>query len=338
MIKLLFLTNIILKILAIVVPLMLLVAIYTYTERKVIGFMQSRIGPNRVGFHGMLQPIADITKLFFKEIIIPQHANKMLFLFAPIFLVVMSFVAWAAIPFGKGLVLADLNLGILYVLLITSINVYGIIIAGWASNSKYALLGGLRASAQIIAYELAMGFCLLAVIMRAGSMNLTEIVLAQSGGIKAWNCWPLFPFVLLYFIAAIAETNRAPFDVAEAETELVAGFHVEYSGITFAMFFLAEYANMILVSFLTVIMFFGGWHSPLVKSAFIMQYLTWLPPVFWLLLKASIWMFAFLWIRATFPRYRYDQIMRLGWKFFIPLSICMLFCQAILMKTKVLGI
>ena len=312
------------KILVLVLPLMLMVAGYTYAERKVIAAMQSRIGPNRVGFCGTLQPIADITKLFFKEIIIPAHANK-----------VISFVAWAAIPLTDAVVFADLNVGVLYILTMTSLNVYAIIVAGWASNSKYALLGALRASAQIIAYEIAMGFCMLAVVMKAASMNLTTIVDGQSGGITAWYCWSLFPFMIIYFIAALAETNRAPFDVAEGETELVAGFHVEYSGITFALFFLAEYANMILVSFLTVIMFFGGWHSPVANISELQQYLTFVPAPCWLLAKASVFMFSFLWIRATFPRYRYDQIMRLGWQFFIPLTILFIFLEAIIIKTNI---
>jgi len=323
---------IIAKIILVVTPVMLMVAVFTYAERKIIGFIQNRIGPNRVGYKGMLQPFADVAKLFCKEMIIPEHANKILFVMAPVFLVAISLAIWAVIPFAKGLVIADLNVGILYVLAMSAFTVYGIIIAGWASNSKYAFLGALRATAQIIAYEIAMGFAMIGVLMLAGSMNLSDIVISQTGGITAWYCWKLLPFLVIYCISAIAETNRAPFDVAESETELVAGFHVEYSGIAFAMFFMAEYANMILVSFLTVIMFFGGWLSPFESILMVQQYLSWIPGVFWLLAKALIFMFMFLWIRATFPRYRYDHIMRLGWKVLIPVAVVLVFIEAILIK------
>ncbi len=327
----LLLVSVILKIIAVIIPLMLMVAIFAYSERKVIGFIQNRVGPNRVGYRGILQPVADITKLFFKEIIIPTYANKYLFIMAPVFILAISLATWAVVPFGSGLVIANINVGILYILAMASFNVYGIIIAGWASNSKYALLGALRATAQIISYEIAMGFSIIGVLMKAGSMNLTDIVLNQRGGITSWYWWQLFPFLMIYFISAIAETNRAPFDVAEGETELVAGFHVEYSGIAFAMFFMAEYANMILVSFLTVIMFFGGWLSPFENIPFIQQYLSWLPETFWLVAKASLFMFTFLWIRATFPRYRYDHIMKLGWKVFIPIAIVLIFIEGVVL-------
>lgn len=323
---------IIAKIILVVTIVMLMVAAFTYAERKVIGFIQNRIGPNRVGYRGMLQPIADVIKLFFKEIIIPARANKVLFIIAPVFLVAISLATWAVIPFAAGLVIADLNIGILYVLAMSAFTVYGIIIAGWASNSKYAFLGALRATAQIIAYEIAMGFAMIGVLMLAGSMNLSDIVLSQKGGITAWYCWQLLPLMVIYCIAAVAETNRAPFDVAEGETELVAGFHVEYSGLAFAMFFMAEYANMILVSFLTVIMFFGGWLSPFENIPVVQQYLFWVPGVFWLLAKGLIFMFMFLWVRATFPRYRYDHIMRLGWQVLIPAAVGLIFIEAVLIK------
>ena len=302
------------KIVAIVIPLMLSVAYLTLAERKVIGYMQVRIGPNRVGPHGMLQPIADAIKLLFKEIIIPSGANKFLFVFAPVMAIMPALAAWAVIPFDSGVVLADINAGLLYVLAITSMGVYGVIIAGWASNSKYAFLGSLRSAAQIVAYEIAMGFALVGVLMVSGSLNLSAIVESQHGrwGFLSWNLVPLFPLFLVYLISGVAETNRAPFDVAEGESEIVAGFHVEYSGMAFAIFFLAEYANMILVSTLCSVMFLGGWLSPL----------PFLPDGFpWLLVKVAFVLFLFLWFRATFPRYRYDQIMRLGWKVFIPVTL-----------------
>ena len=300
------------KIFCIVIPVMISVAYLTYFERRVIGFMQSRIGPNRVGFFGLLQPIADALKLLFKEIILPAKSNNFLFFLAPLLSIAPALAAWAVIPFGFEMVLADINAGLLYVLAMTSIAVYGVIIAGWASNSKYAFLGSLRSAAQIVSYEIAMGFTLVGVLMCANSLNLGEIVMAQQGGISQWYCWPLFPLFIIYFISAVAETNRAPFDVAEGESEIVAGFHVEYSGMAFALFFLAEYANMILVSILAVIMFLGGWMSPF----------SFMPDgIFWLLVKVAFVLFFFIWFGATFPRYRYDQIMRLGWKFFIPLTL-----------------
>ena len=306
------------KVVVIVAPLMLAVAYLTFAERKLIGYMQIRVGPNRVGPRGWLQPIADALKLLCKEIIVPAKSNKYLFILAPILAIAPSLAAWSVIPFTDTLVLSDINAGLLFILAMTSIGVYGIIIAGWASNSKYAFLSAMRASAQIVSYELAMGFALVTVLMAAGSLNLREIVLAQSGGLTDWYLWPLFPMFIVYFISGVAETNRAPFDVAEGESEIVAGFHVEYSGMTFAVFFLAEYANMILIAMLTSLLFLGGWMSPVGAFAD--------TPVLgdgihWLLLKTSFVLFFFLWFRATFPRYRYDQIMRLGWKVFIPLTI-----------------
>ncbi len=317
--------QIVMKIVAIMLPLMLLVAYYTYAERKIIGYMQVRMGPNRVGFFGMRlwglgQPIADAVKLMFKEIIIPTGASKTLFLIAPMLTIGPALAAWAVFPFDAGLVLADVNAGLLYILAMTSLGVYGVIIAGWASNSKYAFLGSIRSAAQIISYEIAMGFALVGVLVAAGSLNLGDIVNAQQGSVFHWFWLPLLPLFLVYFISGVAETNRAPFDVAEGESEIVAGFHVEYSGMTFAVFFLAEYANMILISALSALMFMGGWLSPLPQN--------WVDGVFllddgfqWLLLKTFAFMFLFLWFRATFPRYRYDQIMRLGWKVFIPITI-----------------
>ena len=306
----------ILKIVAIVIPLMVSVAYLTYFERRVIGFMQGRLGPNRVGYFGLLQPIADALKLMFKEIINPTKSNNFLFLLAPILTIAPAFAAWAVIPFNAELVLSDINAGLLYVLAMTSIAVYGVIIAGWASNSKYAFLGSLRSAAQIVSYEIAMGFTLVGVLMCANSLNLGEIVMGQSGGISQWYIWPLFPLFIIYFISAVAETNRAPFDVA--------GFHVEYSGIAFAVFFLAEYANMILVSMLAALMFLGGWLSPF----------EFLPDsIVWLLLKVAFLLFFFLWFRATFPRYRYDQIMRLGWKIFIPITIFWIIFVGFMMQT-----
>ncbi len=314
--------QILIKIVVIVAPLMLCVAYFTYAERKLIGYMQVRIGPNRVGPKGWLQPIADAVKLMFKEIVIPTKANKTLFLIAPLLTLGPALAAWAVMPFSDGLVLADLNAGLLYILALTSIGVYGVIIAGWASNSKYAFLGAMRSAAQIVAYEIAMGFALVGVLVAAGSLNLGEIVRAQQSeaGIFGWFWLPLFPLFLIYFISGVAETNRAPFDVAEGESEIVAGFHVEYSGMPFAVFFLGEYANMILISALTALLFLGGWLSPLPAS--------WVDGVFllgdgihWLFLKTAFAGFFFLWFRATFPRYRYDQIMRLGWKVFIPITI-----------------
>ncbi|MDO9007723.1 MAG: NADH-quinone oxidoreductase subunit NuoH [Thiobacillus sp.] len=312
------------KIMALVVPLMLGVAYLTYAERKIIGWMQVRIGPNRVGFQGLLQPIADAVKLLMKEIIIPSGANKGLFILGPILVIAPALAAWAVIPFTDTLVLADINAGLLYVMAITSMGVYGVIVAGWASNSKYAFLGAMRSAAQIVSYEIAMGFALVGVLMASQSLNLTDIVQGQAGGLHQWYIWPLFPLFIVYLIAGVAETNRAPFDVAEGESEIVAGFHVEYSGMAFAVFFLAEYANMILVAALTTLMFLGGWLSPV----------TFLPDgIVWWLAKTGFVLFLFLWFRATFPRYRYDQIMRLGWKVFIPITIVWIVVVGAMMQT-----
>ncbi|MFT7228084.1 MAG: NADH-quinone oxidoreductase subunit H [Methylophilaceae bacterium] len=313
------------KIVAIVGPLMIAVAYLTYAERKVIGYMQVRIGPNRVGFFGLLQPIADGIKLLFKEIILPTASNKALFLLGPVLTIAPAFAAWAVIPFDGTKVLANIDAGLLYVLAMTSIAVYGVIIAGWASNSKYAFLGSLRSAAQIVSYEIAMGFSLVGVLMCANSLNLGNIVLGQEGGFWHWYFIPLFPLFIVYFISAVAETNRAPFDVAEGESEIVAGFHVEYSGMAFAVFFLAEYANIWLVCTLAALMFMGGWLSPL----------PFLPDsILWLFAKMAFLVFFFLWFRATFPRYRYDQIMRLGWKVFIPITIVWIVFVGAMMQTK----
>ncbi len=304
------------KIIAILVPLLMLVAYVTYAERKIIGYIQVRVGPNRVGPRGWLQPIADFLKLFFKEVVIPTNANRALFISAPVLSLIPALAAWAVIPFTETLVLANLDVGLLYILALTSMGVYGVIIAGWASNSKYAFLGAMRSAAQIVAYEIAMGFALVGLLMAAGSLNLVEIVKAQQGGLHQWYLWPMFPLFLVYFISGVAETNRAPFDVAEGESEIVAGFHVEYSGISFMVFFMAEYANMLLIATLAVVMFLGGWYAPIDIAPF-----NWIPPFFWLFGKVALLMFVFLWLRATFPRYRYDQIMRLGWKVFIPVTL-----------------
>lgn len=313
------------KIVAIVLPLMIGVAYLTLAERKVIGYMQVRIGPNRVGYFGLLQPLADGLKLLFKEIILPTASNKALFFIGPVLAIAPAFAAWAVIPFDATLVLANVDAGLLYILAMTSVAVYGVIIAGWASNSKYAFLGSLRSAAQIVSYEIAMGFTLVGVLMCANSLNLGKIVMGQEGGFWHWYFLPLFPLFVVYFISAVAETNRAPFDVAEGESEIVAGFHVEYSGMAFAVFFLAEYANMMLVSMLAVLMFLGGWLSPV----------PFLPDsILWLLGKVGFLLFLFLWFRATFPRYRYDQIMRLGWKVFIPITLVWIIVVAAMMQTQ----
>jgi NADH-quinone oxidoreductase subunit H len=326
------------KIVAITVPIILCVAYLTLAERKVIGYMQARIGPNRVGYKGLLQPFADVLKLLVKEVIIPSGANKFLFILAPVLSIMPALAAWAVVPFTPELVLAKIDAGLLYIMAITSMGVYGVIVAGWASNSKYAFLGGLRSAAQIVSYEIAMGFALVCVLMMSGSLNLATIVMKQSTswGLLGWNLIPLFPMFLVYFIAGVAETNRAPFDVAEGESEIVAGFHVEYSGTAFAVFFLAEYANMILVSALASVMFLGGWLSPLPSALAGAIGLPWLAAsgLPWLLLKVCFLLFCFLWFRATFPRYRYDQIMRLGWKVFIPLTIVWLTLLGGLMQTS----
>ncbi len=321
---------ILIKIVLLVVPLMVAVAYYTLAERKIIGFMQIRIGPNRVNLsiipglnllRGFGQPIADAFKLMFKEIIIPTNANRYLFVIAPTLSIAPALAAWAVIPFSETLWVANINAGLLYILAMTSLGVYGILIAGWASNSKYAFLSTMRFAAQIVSYEIAMGFSLVGVLMAAGSLNLSEIVAAQQGSVFHWFWIPLFPLLMIYFISGVAETNRSPFDVAEGESEIVAGFHVEYSGMLFAAFFLAEYANMILVAALTTLLFLGGWLSPFQGMGVLEQWTAWIPAPFWMFAKMSIFMLLFLWFRATFPRYRYDQIMRLGWKVFIPITL-----------------
>ncbi|TCV90816.1 NADH-quinone oxidoreductase subunit NuoH [Sulfurirhabdus autotrophica] len=316
------------KIVAIVAPLMIGVAYLTLAERKVIGAMQVRIGPNRVGPFGLLQPIADGLKLMFKEIIIPTGSNKILFVLAPVLTIAPALAAWAVIPFSPELVLANVDAGLLYIMAITSMGVYGVIVAGWASNSKYAFLGSLRSAAQIVSYEIAMGFALVGVLMASQSLNLVDIVNGQQGGIFSWYWLPLFPLFIVYLISGVAETNRAPFDVAEGESEIVAGFHVEYSGMAFAVFFLAEYANMILIATLTAIMFLGGW-QPLFEFA----PFTWIPGFVWFMFKIAFVLFLFLWFRATFPRYRYDQIMRLGWKVFIPITLVWILVVGAAMQT-----
>ncbi len=322
-IKILF---ILLKIVAIVGPLIIAVAYLTFMERKIIGYMQVRIGPNRVGPKGLLQPFADTIKLLLKEIILPTNANKFLFLIAPVLSIGPAIAAWAVIPFWADsqnvpVALTNIDASLLYILALTSIGVYGVIIAGWASNSKYAFLGAMRSAAQIVSYEIAMGFALVGVLMAAHSINLGQIVQQQAGGIWHWFWLPLLPLFVIYLVSGVAETNRAPFDVAEGESEIVAGFHVEYSGVTFAVFFLAEYANIILISMLTALMFMGGWLSPFEGIPVLEKAFAWVPGIAWLLAKTAFFMFCFLWFRATFPRYRYDQIMRLGWKVFIPITI-----------------
>lgn len=313
------------KIVVVVLPLMGCVAYLTLWERKMIGWMHIRLGPNRVGPAGLLQPIADAVKLLLKEIVIPTRASKGLFVLAPIMTIMPALAAWAVIPFGPETVLANVNAGLLFVMAISSMEVYGVIIAGWASNSKYAFLGAMRASAQMVSYEIAMGFALVIVLMVSGSLNLTDIVMAQSKGyfadkglsILSWNWLPLLPIFVIYVISGIAETNRHPFDVVEGESEIVAGHMVEYSGMSFAMFFLAEYANMILISIMASLLFLGGWASPV-------AFLDWVPGWIWLGMKTFVVVSMFIWARASFPRYRYDQIMRLGWKVFIPLTLAYL--------------
>ena len=312
------------KIVALIIPLMVCVAYLTLWERKAIGWSQVRPGPNRVGPLGLLQPIADAVKLIFKEIIVPTAANKNLFFLGPVMTIMPALAAWAVVPFGPDVALANVNAGLLFLMAITSMEVYGVIIAGWASNSKYAFLGALRASAQMVSYEIAMGFALVVVLMVSASLNMTDIVLGQDRGMFAakglsflsWNWLPLLPIFVVYFISGLAETNRHPFDVVEGESEIVAGHMVEYSGMAFAMFFLAEYANMILISTLTVVMFLGGWLSPIDSALF-----NWIPGWIWMALKTFCVVTMFLWVRASFPRFRYDQIMRLGWKIFIPVTL-----------------
>jgi NADH-quinone oxidoreductase subunit H len=327
---------ILLKIVALLAPLMLLVAYLTWWERRLLGFMQVRLGPNRVGPFGLLQPIADALKLLTKELIRPTAANGGLFRLGPIMAIMPALAAWVAVPFGPDVVLANVNAGLLVILAITSIEVYGVIIAGWASNSKYAFLGALRASAQMVSYEIAIGFCFLVVVMTAGSLNLADIVASQARGTGAdlglnflsWNWLPLLPIFMVYLISAVAETNRHPFDVVEGEAEIVAGHMVEYSGMGFAIFFLAEYASMWLVSILAVLMFLGGWLPPIDSAVF-----NAIPGWIWLGLKTTIVVSLFIWIRATFPRFRYDQIMRLGWKIFIPVTLIWLLLVGAVMQT-----
>jgi NADH-quinone oxidoreductase subunit H len=324
------------KIVAIALPLIIAVAYLTLAERKVIGWMQVRIGPNRVGPLGLLQPFADVFKLVFKEIIVPTGASRYLFFIAPLLSIGPALAAWAVIPFTDTLVLSNINAGLLYVLALTSMGVYGVILAGWASNSKYAFLGALRSAAQIVSYEIAMGFALVGVLMVSSSLNLSEIVRGQEGGAAQWYIWPLLPLFVVYLVAGIAETNRHPFDVAEGESEIVAGFHVEYSGVAFAVFFLAEYMNMILIATLCSIMFLGGWLSPWpqLNDVDVLGFHPFGDGIGWLFVKACSVLFIFLWIRATFPRYRYDQIMRLGWKMFIPVTLVWIVFLGAMMQTR----
>ena len=325
------------KIVVVVLPLMGAVAYLTLWERKFLGWMQVRLGPNRVGPWGLLQPIADAMKLLTKEILVPTAANKGLFFVGPVLTIMPAMAAWAVVPFGPDVALANVNAGLLFVMAIASMEVYGVVISGWASNSKYAFLGAIRASAQMVSYEIAMGFCLVVVLMVSASLNMTDIVMSQGKGMAAsagwtflsWNWLPLLPIFLVYFISSMAETNRHPFDVVEGESEIVAGHMVEYSGMAFAMFFLAEYANMILVSVLCVILFLGGWLSPFDSAL-----LNWIPGWIWLGIKSFVVVTMFLWVRATFPRFRYDQIMRLGWKIFIPVTLVWLVVVGAWMQTS----
>ncbi|ARB92484.1 NADH-quinone oxidoreductase subunit NuoH [Legionella longbeachae] len=324
---------VIIKILVIVIPLLLCVAYLIYAERKVIGYIQARIGPNRVGVKGLLQPIADLVKLITKEIIIPTRSNRYLFIAAPLFALVPALVGWAVVPFQEGVVLANINAGVLYIFAMSSLGVYGVLIAGWASNSKYAMFGALRSTAQTVSYEIAMGFALVGVLLAAGSMNLTDVVNSQKGGILHWWFIPLLPLFFVFWIAGIAETNRAPFDLAEGESEIVAGFHVEYSGIGFALFFLSEYASMILISVLLSVLFLGGWMSPFEGIPILDEIFFVVPGFVWLLVKVCFFLYVYLWIRATFPRYRYDQLMRLGWKVLIPVTIVWIIVTALMVIT-----
>lgn len=320
------------KILLIVLPLIIAVAYMTFFERKVIGLIQVRKGPNRVGFWGCLQPISDTIKMLTKELILPTKADKFLFTLAPIITFVPAILAWAVIPFGPQLVLANLNIGLLYLFAMSSVGVYGIIIAGWASNSKYPLYGAMRSAAQVVSYELAMGFALVGVIIAAGSTNLSHIVLAQQGAFWHWYFIPMFPLFIIFWVCGLAETNRSPFDVVEGESEIAGGTHIEYSGIRFGLFFLSEYANMILISALVSVLFLGGWLSPFQGLPYIGHWFSIVPGIIWLLMKMAFFLFAFLWIRATLPRYRYDQIMRLGWKVYIPLTLLWVVVVALLAK------
>jgi NADH-quinone oxidoreductase subunit H len=324
------------KIVLLVVPLILCVAYLTLAERKVIGYMQVRIGPNRVGPLGLLQPFADVFKLIFKEIVVPTGASRALFFIAPVLAIGPAVAAWAVVPLTDTLVVADIDAGMLYVLAMTSIGVYGIILAGWASNSKYAFIGALRSAAQIVSYEIAMGFALVGVLMCASSLNFREIVAGQEGGAAYWYLWPLLPLFVVYLVSGIAETNRHPFDLAEGESEIVAGFHVEYSGVAFAVFFLAEYMNMILIAVLASVMFLGGWLSPfpILNDSTVFGFAPLGDGLFWLGLKVAFILLLFLWVRATFPRYRYDQVMRLGWKVFIPVTLVWIVFIGAMMQTR----
>lgn len=326
---------IIIKIVVIVIPLLLVVAYLTYAERKVIGYIQVRIGPNRVGFRGLLQPFADLIKLISKEIIVPTRSNKYLFVIAPLFSLTPALAGWAVIPFSEGMVLANINAGVLFLFALSSLGVYGIIIAGWASNSKYAMLGALRSAAQTISYEIPMGFAFVGVLIAAGSMNLSDIVHSQQGGFWHWWFLPLLPLFMVFWIAGIAETNRAPFDLAEGESEIVAGFHVEYSAIGFALFFLAEYASMVLISTILTMLFLGGWLSPFEGIPVLGDIFFFVPGIIWLFAKISFFLFVYLWVRATFPRYRYDQLMRLGWKVLIPVTIVWVIVTALMVVARV---
>jgi NADH-quinone oxidoreductase subunit H len=315
---------------ALVLPLIIMMAYMTYAERKVIGYMQLRIGPNRVGPIGLLQPFADVFKMMFKEIIFPTKANIYLFLLAPILAFVPAVAIWAVIPLGEDFYITNLDISLLYVLAIGSVGVYGIILAGWASNSKYPLLGAMRSTALLVSYEIVVGFVIVTVVMVAGSLNLNDIVAGQRGGIWNWYVVPLFPMMIVFWISALTETNRAPFDVVEGESEIVGGTHVEYSGMCFALFFMAEYINMIMMAALAVLMFFGGWHSPFEGIPYLESFFEFVPDLMWLLAKMSFFLFLYLWIRATFPRFRYDQIMRLCWKVFLPLTIAWIFVVALM--------
>jgi len=326
------------KIIILLVALILGAAFLIFFERKIIAFMHQRIGPNRVGPKGWFQPFADVIKLFIKEVIVPSNADRFLFLTAPLLSLIPALAAWAVIPLNETFIIADIDAGILYLLALTSFSVYGVILAGWASNSKYAFLGAMRSAAQMVAYEIAMGFALVGVLMAGGSLNLGDIVAAQSGGILHWFWIPLFPLFFVYFISGIAETNRHPFDVAEGESEIVAGFHVEYSGAAFAIFFLAEYVNMLLIATLTSIMFLGGWESFFAGSNYLMNTsLEFLmePSILWLAVKVSFFLFTFFWLRASFPRYRYDQIMKLGWKVLIPITIIWIGVEGVMFLANV---
>ena len=328
----------VINIIIVTASLILFVVFMVYFERKIMGYMHARIGPNRVGPKGIFQSLADTIKLLFKEIIIPAKADRFMFLLAPILLLIPAIAAWAVVPLNPEFLIADINAGLLYLLALTSFGVYGVILAGWASNSKYAFLGSMRAAAQMVAYEIAMGFALVGVLMAGGSLKLGAIVAAQSGGIQNWFFIPLFPLFIVYFISGVAETNRHPFDVAEGEAEIVAGFHVEYSGAAFAIFFLAEYINMALISILTAIFFLGGWESVFSNFSIlensVFSFLT-QPSIFWLLIKTLFFLFVFVWLRATFPRYRYDQLMTLGWKVLIPITIVWIGVECIMFVMEV---